>query len=309
MNPVSGSTFAEAAGFCGTAGESRCCGQRTLAAASEGWLAELHLRFARLNNRTLLVDNRHCGPLRVQKALYPEGEAVCHAVIIHPPGGIAGGDYLRLEIDLEPGSVAVLTTPGAAKWYKAPRNPSRQEITIRLGKGSRLDWLPQENIFFNAARAESLFKLQIEPDATAAGWEIGMLGRQASSERWLEGSLRWETSILGPDGAFLWVERMLLDATSRVRNAPQGLSGFDAFGTLWVVGSEGAANLAEELSASLPFESDLRAGATSMAGGVLLIRALAKNVERIRQLMIACWTRLRPTVHGLQPQAIRLWAT
>ena len=308
MNPVSGSTFSEGPGF-GTAGEYRCCGHRTLAAASERWLAELHLRFTRLNNRTLLVENRHCGPLRVQKALYPEGEAVCHAVIIHPPGGIAGGDDLCLEVDLEPGSTAVLTTPGAAKWYKTPHNLSRQQITIRMAKGSRLDWLPQENIFFNAARAESLFKLQMEPDATATGWEIGVLGRHASSEKWLEGSLRWETSILGPDGTFLWVERMLLDATSRVRNAPQGLSGFDAFGTLWAVGSEGAASLAEELSASLPFEPDLRAGATSMAGGVLLIRVLAKNVERIRQLLIACWTLLRPKVHGLQAQPIRLWAT
>jgi urease accessory protein len=309
VTPVSGSTFAEGAGFSGMAGEHGCCGQRTLATASERWLAELHLRFARFNNRTLLVENRHCGPLRVQKALYPEGAAVCHAVIIHPPGGIAGGDDLCLEVDLEPGSTAVLTTPGAAKWYKAPRNPSRQQITIRLAKGSRLDWLPQENIFFNAARAESLFKLQMEPDATATGWEIGVLGRQASSEKWLEGSLRWETSILGPDGTFLWVERMLLDATSRVRSAPQGLSGFDAFGTFWAVGSEGVAKLAEELSASLPFESDLRAGATSMAGGVLLVRVLAKNVERIRQLLIACWTLLRPKIHGLQPQPVRLWAT
>ena len=273
------------------------------------WSAELRLRFARSNNRTLLVENRHRGPLRVQKALYPEGERICHAVIIHPPGGIAGGDELRLEIDLEPGSIAVLTTPGAAKWYKAPRNPSRQQIMIRLAEGSRLDWLPQENILFNAARAESLFELQIEPGATATGWEISMLGRKASSEKWLEGSLRWETSILGPDGGFLWVERMLLDATSQIRKAPQGLSGFDAFGTLWAVGSDSAAALAEELNASLPFESELRAGATSMAGGILLIRALAQNVEKLRQLLVGCWMRLRPKVHGLQPQALRLWAT
>jgi urease accessory protein len=272
-------------------------------------LAELCLRFARNKNRTLLVENRHRGPLRVQKALYPEGERICHAVIIHPPGGIAGGDELHVEIDLEPRSVAVLTTPGAAKWYKAPRNPSRQQITIRLAKGSRLDWLPQENIFFNASRAASAFQLQIESGATATGWEIGLLGRKASSEKWSEGSLRWETSILGPDGGPLWVERMLLDGNSQIRKAPQGLSGFDAFGTLWAVGSDSAATLAEELNASLPFEPELRAGATSLDGGVLLIRALAQNVERLRQLMVACWMRLRPKVHGLQPQALRLWAT
>ena len=88
-----------------------------------------------------------------------------------------------------------MTTPAATKWYKAPRHRCRQQTTIRLAEGSTLDWLPQENIFYNATRAESTFTLQIEPGATAIGWEIGMLGRQASGEEWLEGSLRFLTSI------------------------------------------------------------------------------------------------------------------
>src|ERR1700742_382693 len=147
------------------------------------WPAELHLRFARHKARTVLIENRHIGPLLVQKAIYPEGEQICHAVIVHPPGGIAGGDELTVEIDLEAGSSVVITTPGAAKWYKAPGQQCRQQTTIRMGKGSTLDWLPQENIFYNATRAESNFSLQIETGATAIGWEIGMLGRQESKER------------------------------------------------------------------------------------------------------------------------------
>jgi urease accessory protein len=259
--------------------------------------------------RTRLVENRHLGPLLVQKAIYPEGERVCHAVIVHPPGGIAGGDELTVEIDLEANSNAVLSTPAAAKWYKAPRQRCRQHTTIRLAKGSTLDWLPQENIFYNATRAESAFTLQVEEGATAIGWEINLLGRQESGEKWSEGSLRFVTSIERMEGLPLWTEQLRLDASSPLRESYQGLWGFNAFATLWAIGAACTAAVAEELALHLPLETDLRAGATSLAEGILLVRGLAHDVERLRELMMECWMRLRLRVHGLPPQRLRLWAT
>jgi urease accessory protein len=273
------------------------------------WLAELHLRFARNNMRTVLVENRHSGPLVVQKALYPEGEQVCHVVIVHPPGGIAGGDELSIEIDLEANSRAVVITPAATKWYKAPRQPCSQQTTIRMAKGSTLDWLPQENIFYNATHAISTVTLQIDPGASAIGWEISLLGRQESGERWAEGSLRFATSIERMDGLPLWVERLRIDASTPLREASQGLYGFNSFATLWAVGAACTVTLAEELSSELPFETELRAGVTSFPEGILLIRGLANDVERLRQTMIDCWLRLRPLVHGLAAERPRLWAT
>jgi urease accessory protein len=277
--------------------------------AHDGWPAELHLRFARRKMRTVLVEKRHSGPLLVQKAIYPEGEKICHTVIVHPPGGIAGGDELRVEIDLEANSNAVVSTPAATKWYKAPRHRCRQQTTIRLAERATLDWLPQENIFYNATRAESAFRLQIGPGATAIGWEIGMLGRQASGEEWLEGSLRFLTSIERTDGLPLWAERLRLEATGSLRKAHQGLCGLNVFGTLWVVSAGCTASLAEELASDLPLEDGLRAGVTSLPEGILLVRGLANDVERLRQMMVGCWMRLRPPVHGLASQHLRLWAT
>ncbi len=281
----------------------------TASTAQDRWLAELHLRFARKRMRTVLIENRHFGPLLVQKAIYPEGEQICHVVIVHPPGGIAGGDELTVEIDLEANTSAVVTTPAAAKWYKAPRRKCRQTTTIRLEKGSTLDWLPQENIFYNATHVESTFKLQIEPGATAIGWDIGLLGRQASGEEWLEGSLRFVTLIERTDGLPLWVERLRLDATSSLREACQGLCGFNVFGTLWAIGSGCTATVAEELASDLPLEAGMRAGVTSLPEGILLVRGLAHDVERLRQMMMDCWLRLRPHVHGLPSNRLRLWAT
>ncbi len=277
--------------------------------ANDGWPAELHLRFARRKMRTVLIEKRHSGPLLVQKAIYPEDEKICHAVIVHPPGGIAGGDELTVEIDLEANSSAVVTTPGATKWYKAPRHLCRQQTTIRLAERATLDWLPQENIFYNATRVESTFRLQIGPGATAIGWEIGMLGRQASGEEWLEGSLRFLTSIERIDGLPLWVERLRLEAAGSLRKAYQGLCGLNVFGTLWAVSAGCTAELAEELASDLPLENGLRAGVTSLPEGILLVRGLSNDVERLRQMMVDCWMRLRPPVHGLASRRLRLWAT
>jgi urease accessory protein len=259
--------------------------------------------------RTVLVENRHFGPLVVQKATYPEGEQVCHAVIVHPPGGIAGGDELSVNIELQENSQAVVTTPAASKWYKAPNRRCRQEVRIRVASGSTLDWLPQENIFYEATQAESAFTLQIEPGATAIGWEMGMLGRRASGELWSSGSLRSTTSIERPDGSPLWVERVILDASASFREALQGLSGYNVFATLWAIGSGCTAALAEELASCLPLEAELRTGATCLPEGILLVRGLAHDAERLRQIMVECWLRLRPHVHGLPPQRLRLWAT
>jgi urease accessory protein len=281
----------------------------TLPQAHEPWPAELYLRFARRETRTVLVERRHSGPLTVLKALYPEGEQICHAVIVHPPGGIAGGDQLVFEIDLEANSSAVVTTPAAAKWYKAPSQQCRQQVMIRLAQGSTLDWLPQENIFFNATRVETAFTLKVDPGATAIGWEIAVLGRQASAEQWTEGSLRCLTSIQRTDGLPLWFERLALDASDSFRKAPQGLFGYNVFGTLWAIGPGCTVARAEELAADLPFKTGLRAGVTCLPGGTLLIRGLADAVEPLRQMMVDCWLRLRPQVHGLQSHRLRLWAT
>jgi urease accessory protein len=281
----------------------------TACPSREEWRAELGLRFARREGRTVLVERRHKGPLTVQKALYPEGPEVCHAVIIHPPGGIAGGDNLTIRIELEPDSRAVITTPAAAKWYKAAGRLARQEITIRLGDRSTLDWLPQENLFFNAADARSIFRLEIDPGASAIGWDMALLGRQASGEKWDTGSLRFSTEIRKPDGTPLWIEQTLIAEADPLLNSPQGLSGYKALGTLWAIGHGCTPALAAELNSRLPFEAALRAGATFLSNGPLLLRCLAMEVEPLRELMIASWMRLRPIILGLASHRLRLWAT
>jgi urease accessory protein len=273
------------------------------------WPANLTLRFARRAGRTVLVEQRHSGPLMVQKTLYPEGPGICHAVIIHPPGGIAGGDNLFVRIEVETNGCAVITTPAATKWYKAAGRSSRQEVTVRLGANSALDWLPQENLFFNAVCVQSVFKLRIDPAASAIGWDMALLGRQASGEKWDTGAIRSSIEICNSNGTPLWLEQTLLKGSDPLLKSPQGLAGFKALGTLWAIGQGSTPAIATELNSQLPFEAALRAGATCLPNGVLLLRCLSTEVELLRALMIDCWTLLRPMILGFASHRLRLWAT
>src|SRR5574343_292359 len=127
---------------------------------ARNWCARLELGFAsRPEGGTFLVHRRHEGPLRVQKALYPEGPEVCHALVLHPPAGIAGGDALTLAIDVGEGARALVTTPGAGKWYRS-RQPdgtqlARQTLEFSVGAGGVLEWLPQEAIVFDRVRGRA----------------------------------------------------------------------------------------------------------------------------------------------------------
>ncbi|ANN67821.1 urease accessory protein UreD [Bordetella bronchialis] len=276
-----------------------------------GWLASLRLGLACRQGRTVLARRQHLGPLMVQKALYPEGDSgICHLTLLHPPGGLAAGDTLRLDIELEPHAHAVFSTPGATKWYKAhPRYPSRQDVDIRVGDGARLDWLPLENIFFDHSQACQRIDVQLGTGASALGWDAALLGRQAAGETWSAGQARTDFRLRDGTGRLLWAERQRLRADAGLREAPQGLGGLPAYGTLWAAGPACTRELAESLAPGLPFDAGLRAGATSPASGVLLVRAAAAHIEPLRRLFAALWLQLRPRVHGVPGRPLRLWAT
>src|SRR5271155_4900060 len=201
--------------------------------ARAAWKAELSLVFRRVGERSVLAERRHEGPLVVQKPLYPEGQGVCHAVLVHAPGGIAGGDALTLNLSLEPDARALITTPAATKWYKAAGRAAHQTGRFGVAKGAVLEWLPLEAIVFDEADARIESHVALADGAVFAGWEITCLGRRASGEVFRRGGLVQAIEIRR-DGRLIWNDRIALSGGDRLMTSPVGMDGHHVVGAMVV---------------------------------------------------------------------------
>jgi urease accessory protein len=266
------------------------------------WHASLRLRFAHEPGVTRLAARSHSGPLRVQKALYPEGPAVCHAIVVHPPGGVAGGDQLEIDVDCGAGGHAFLTTPGAAKWYRSNGAAARQQVRIEAGAGAMVEWLPQETILFDHARVEMAHEVDLAANASYIGSEILCFGRRAAGERFGAGSLRQRTTIRR-GGSLLWWEQGVLAGGGSAMQSPLGLAGRSVCATLVGVGGPAPASMLAALRAG-----DEALAVTQMKS-VFVARYLCDDSEAAREAMTRVWQALRPHLLGRAAVIPRIWAT
>ncbi|MGZ5885060.1 MAG: urease accessory protein UreD, partial [Burkholderiaceae bacterium] len=197
--------------------------------------ATLALGFADDVGTTRLIERSHFGPLRVQKPLYPEGPEVCHAIVVHPPGGVVGGDELTIGTHVGAHAHAFITTPGAAKWYKANGHVSRQHIQLTVEQNASLEWLPQETIFFDTAHVELDNEITLGKDATYIGCEILCFGRTASGESFHSGKITQRNAIRR-EGKLIWFEQGAIIGGSNAMTSPLALAGNTVCATLIATG-------------------------------------------------------------------------
>lgn len=271
--------------------------------ASPGaWQASLRLGFRRDGAVTRLARREHCGPLRVQKALYPEDPAICHAIVVHPPGGVVGGDRLTIDVAAGAGAQVFLTTPGAAKWYRANGQVSGQRVTLQAEAGATLEWLPQETIFYDDAHVALDHHVTLAADAAYLGCEILCLGRRASGETFDRGRIAQRTSIRR-GGRLLWWEQGVL--TPALQHSPLGLAGRSVCATLVACGAPLPGDV---LHAVRALADGAHFGATQMKQ-VFVVRWLGDDSEAAREIMLAAWRLLRPALLGRAGFEPRSWRT
>lgn len=270
---------------------------------AQGWNAKLRLCFGAQGGRTVLIRKRQSGPLTVQRPFYPE-QAVCHIYLLHPPGGVVGGDHLQLNIGVGNGAHALLTTPGAGKFYRSGGQTAEQKQHFEIAPSGKLEWLPQETILFDGAKARITSRIDLYDDARFLGWEIYCLGRPSAGERFEHGqaTLGFE---LYRDREPLLLEKLAIDDPAGL-DAPAGLAGHAYTATLVGTHADQAA-LASAREILLQHPSIL-AGATLLED-ILVVRCLGDNGEHIKNLLLEIWKALRPLLIGCAPCPPRVWAT
>lgn len=269
-----------------------------------GWQAKLELGFVRRPSKTVLQKISHQGPLRVQRPFYPESE-VPHVYLLHPPGGVVGGDRLDIRVDMAAASQALLTSPGSTKCYRSAGVRATLSQQLTLAEGASLEWFPQENIFFSGARVRVETHINLAADARFMGWEINCMGRPESDEQFLTGEYASRLQITRAG-------HPLLRECQRVnhRHALQSASGLRGhpIQALFIATPCEASHLAI-CRKILAQGGASRTVAATLVDGVLLLRALGHQIEPLRQQLILLWQALRPCLLARPAVAPRIWAT
>ena len=278
------------------------------------WQASLDLDYSlrqSLGGDKTVAHFSHTGPLRILQSLYPEGDQVCHNVLVHPPGGLVGGDTLNLTIDVAPGAHGLLTTPGATRFYRSDGQPARQRTTINVAENARMEWLPLEAIAYSGCLAENSLTLALAPGAELLGWDVVALGLPAAELPFVAGHFKQHIEVPG-----VWLERACIKATDHLLlNSPLGMAGQRCVGTLFFAAGttlnrqrrQDALDAAREVIGEHALCQ--MAGATSPDQRVAVVRVLAPVVEPVMQLMKLVRAAWRERLWGLRGDAPRVWST
>lgn len=282
-----------------------------------GWSARLNLRFEprEVNGaqRTVMTERNHFGPLRILKPLYPEGDAICHAVIVHPPGGIVAGDSLAVDLRVDANAHALATTPGTQKWYRSTGATASAITHLHVADDAHLEWMPQETMVFDGARAKQTLEIMLAPKARFFGWEMLCLGRTTRGERFTTGEFRQSIRLVRADtGAPLWRESMLLMGSDPLMNSPLGFRGLPVAATAWIVLPDVesgvlSAKVLHSVRAELG-DAPL-AAASSPETGLIVIKAMGDAPEAVRNLLIGVWKKIRLQVLAREAILPRIWST
>ena len=277
------------------------------------WRAQLKLDYTQEAGRTV-ARFAHEGPLRILQSLYPEGGAVCHNVLVHPPGGLVGGDTLSIQVSAAGNSHGLITTPGATRFYKSDGEQALQDTHITLRDEARLEWLPLETLCHSGCVGENRLRIDLAPQAEFIGWDVISLGLPHAKAPFERGRFLQHIEVPG-----VWLERGRIDALdARLLNSALGMAGNSCVASLFfVTGSkidrarkQQALDVARALvdAHELP-EMGISAGVTSPNGQVVIVRVLAPLVEPAMQLLKAVWATWRAELWGMAPATPRIWST
>ena len=273
------------------------------------WHAELKLDYTSESQRTV-ARHSHQGPLRILKSLYPEGDSICHNVLVHPPGGLVGGDTIDIQVSVASGAHGLVSTPGATRFYRSGGHPALQQVVAHVSDRARLEWLPLEAIAYNDCEATNRAVFNLAPGAELITWDVTALGLPSSDQSFTQGHFQQHLEIPG-----VWLERGNIQGNdARWLNSPLGLAGQKCFASLvFASGSpiapervERALEAARSLIEVNPLK--LQAGITCAHPQVIVMRVISPLVEPSMNLLKQVWASWRHTLWQLTSEPPRIWS-
>jgi urease accessory protein len=235
---------------------------------------------------------------------------VCHNVLVHPPGGLVGGDTLEIALRAAPGTHGLVTTPGATRFYRSEGALALQRTRIALEGNARLEWFPLETICYSGCRAENQLTLDLAPEAQVMGWDVTALGLPHANLPFVQGFVQQHLELPG-----VWLERGRVAAgDALLLNGPAGLASMRCWGTLYLANGQAigradeavALDAAREVIAAHPLAA--LAGATSPNAQTVVLRVMAPQVEGVMGLLRQVRLAWRSAVWNMGPTSPRIWA-
>lgn len=275
------------------------CGE-TVPQASPGTPGKdgrLELEFARSDGETRLVREFSRAPFHVSGTL--DHDPIDGAATVYtqsPTGGIAQGDRREIDVSVGSGGVAHVSTGSATKVFSMETNYARSDVSLSVGSGGHLDYVPGATILHEDARFCRSLGLTVAREASAVLGDIVVPGRLARGEIFDFERYFSRVRIRGPDG-LLAEDTTHLQPGEHSPQAPGVLGESTVYGTLFVVApAVEAQTLSETLHERV---ADRTAGATALPNGAgVLVRALGDTAEEVREGLRAAWDTARRKLLG-----------
>jgi urease accessory protein len=221
----------------------------------------------------------------------PDTDGDIDAIIINTAGGLTGGDMLSVEIMLDEDARATVTTPGCERVYRSSGGEAVVRQRLRVGRGGRLDWIPQETILFDHARLIRELDVQLETDAEITLAEAILFGRTAMGET-VKGGFLSDFWRISRDGRLLFADVVRMsERLDQCMASPAVLDGHIAMASVVHVGK--ALEFKRDALRADFSEIERSVAGVSVIGDVLVARILAPSGRALRDVLIRALSCLR----------------
>jgi urease accessory protein len=282
------------------------------------WQGRAWIHFQSQQGRTHFQGGTEA-PLKWLRASHHQ-DGRCELPLLHTAGGLVGGDRLDVQIRLQEGSSALLTSVAAQKIYgsigRSRRSPAgdwaRQTLNVQLEAGADLEWLPQEVVLYANGLFQQHTRVELAPGASWLGAEVMRLGRTAAGEDLGAGCWRSSLEIVrrDPAGHLRWefVDRIELAGAALLE--PHGLGGEPVVGALvWAAPAPLAPAAVAELVRQCRLERHGLAGemACGALGQGLIARYRGPSSAAARWWFTRLWAQIRSARGLAPPMPPRVW--